>query len=87
MPEYVRVRHNETGHEYSVPKSLVRDDCKVVDKPALGRNGEPAPVLYRTKLGTPRPGSKQAQKRETKTPEATGSGNNASRLAAPKKEN
>lgn len=89
MPEYVRVRDDGTGHELTIRKSQLGDGMTKIDKPALSPSGEPAPVLYRTKLGTPRPGSKQDRKREsTKTSEATSPGDSAGHTSAsPKKEN
>lgn len=68
MPEPRRVRDPISGHEYTptagqlLVSRLTDDD--VIDKAALAPSGDVAPVLYRTPLGTPRPGTKAAQRRE-----------------------
>lgn len=41
MAEFVRVRNSKTGREYTT--ALVTDDEKVIDEPAIGRNGQPLP--------------------------------------------
>lgn len=51
MPEFVRVRDNETGHEYSVAAARVAatpDLWTQVEKPAAHPNGDPLPPKYRT---------------------------------------
>lgn len=50
-PDYVRVKDRDTGHEFSVRTELVNDEAhEVLDKPALGHDGLPAPVKYRTSI-------------------------------------
>lgn len=41
MPNFVRVKHNVTGHEYTKPEGAVRSDETVLDKPAVDVNGAP----------------------------------------------
>lgn len=67
MAEPRRVRDPISGHEYTptAGQMLVTalSDDDVIDKPALAPSGDIAPVLYRMPLGTPRPGTKVAQRR------------------------
>ena len=53
MPDYLRVRENGTGHEYSVVASAVEpDNHKVLDdEPAVDGNGNPLPPVESTKGG------------------------------------
>lgn len=68
MKEVRRVRDPISGHEYTasagqmIASSL--SDSDVIDKDPFAPSGDVAPVLYRTALGTPRPGTKVAQRRE-----------------------
>ncbi|HLR84950.1 MAG TPA: hypothetical protein VK059_08365 [Nocardioidaceae bacterium] len=49
MPKFVRVRDEATGHEYSTARVL--KGHKVLDKPAVDRNGELLPAKPRVDLG------------------------------------
>lgn len=70
--EYVRVKDRDTGHEYSVRTELVNDEAhEVLNKPALGNDGLPAPVKYRTSI--------------EEAPAKTGRPHDSSRTAAPTK--
>lgn len=53
MPDYVRVRDRDTGHEYTVRVDAVHPEAHEVleDKPALGHDGLPREVTYRVPLG------------------------------------
>lgn len=44
MPEWVRVKDKETGHEYSVPADQVVDGLDLLDKPGADRFGDPLPA-------------------------------------------
>ncbi|VXC08684.1 hypothetical protein [Aeromicrobium sp. 9AM] len=51
MTNFVRVRDNETGHEYSVAESrfdLEPDLFTKLDKPATDPTGEPLPAKHKT---------------------------------------
>lgn len=67
MPEYVRVRQDETGHELTVPAGYDLTGLTVIDEPALGRDGLPAPM----KPKTPSPRS-AARKKAPPPAEETG---------------
>jgi hypothetical protein len=49
MSEYLRVKDNETGHEFTIrAEEFDKALHTQVDKPALDAHGEPADVKYRT---------------------------------------
>lgn len=49
MADYIRVRDNDTGHEYTIPAHRLKKDAQSpVDKPAVGPSGEPLPPKHRT---------------------------------------
>ena len=49
MPEYVRVKDKQTGHEFSLPVgSFDESDATVLDKHATDPGGTPLPVKYHT---------------------------------------
>ena len=49
MSDYLRVKDNETGHEFTIRSDAYDKALHTkVDKPALDAHGEPAPVKYRT---------------------------------------
>lgn len=48
MPEYVRVRQDETGHEITVLADSDMTGLTVIKKPALDQHGEPAPMKPKT---------------------------------------
>ena len=49
MPDYVRVRDKDTGHEYTILAARFNDAAHTrIDKPALGRDGLPAAPKHRT---------------------------------------
>lgn len=89
MPDYVRVRDESTGHEFTIPRGRLTDGLKVIDKPAMTPSGRRRDVTYRLPLGTPRPGSKQERRRSTKkTSEAASLGKDAGQTSAtPEQEN
>lgn len=54
MPEFVRVRDSETGHEYSVVDSVpLAETQTIIDKPAVSPDGTPLPPKHN--LITPKP--------------------------------
>lgn len=91
MTDYIRVRDKSTGHEYTIPATRLVDGLTVIDKPALDRSGDPAPVKYRTRLGEPIPGGKTARKRaaqkKTTAAKRSTADENDGRSVAPEKEN
>lgn len=51
MPTYVRVKDNETGHEFSMPEGTFdEDDVTVLDKDATDVGGDPLPTKYHVTL-------------------------------------
>ena len=49
MPDYIRVRMNDAGHEITIRADRFdKDAATKLDKPALGPNGLPLPPKYRT---------------------------------------
>ena len=51
MSEYVRVRDKQTKHEYTVRADrVIPEGHTVLDKPALDRHGDPAPVKFNKPL-------------------------------------
>lgn len=50
MPEMVRVKDKTTGHEFSWPAHLVKgvEGVEVLDKPAVGDDGEVLPAKNKT---------------------------------------
>ena len=53
MPEFLRVKDKETGHEYSVPKVRYDADPDLytkVDKDATDPAGTPLPPKYKTSV-------------------------------------
>jgi len=74
MTEFVRVRDNGTGHEYSVSKryaeALKGDAISIIEKDALDDNGRPAPAKTRPRELDP------------KTEQATGEGDDVTPLSA-----
>ncbi len=70
MTDFVRVRDNETNHEYSVAVSRFDADPDLftkVDKPATNSSGEPLPPKYRTTVA-----KKAAENRATEPATAKG---------------
>ena len=45
MPDYVRVKHADTGHHYTVSRAKAMTDPKlrIIDAPAVDVNGRPLP--------------------------------------------
>lgn len=64
MPEYVRVKQSETGHEFSIVASALAafPELVVLDKPATRADGRPLPVKPHIKI--------PASQRSTAEPEA-----------------
>jgi hypothetical protein len=53
MPDYLRVKQKETGHELTILADHFNDEAYTkLDKPALDAHGEPAPVKYKTTVAT-----------------------------------
>jgi hypothetical protein len=55
MTEFVRVKDNDTGHEFSIPKRLAEglkgDSISILEKKeALDANGRPAPAKPNTRV-------------------------------------
>ena len=49
MPEYVRVKDRQTGHEFSLPDGTFDpDSVTVLKKDAVDPGGDPLPVKYKT---------------------------------------
>lgn len=49
MPDMIRVKATDTGHEYTIPADLFDKDAhEKLDRPALDVHGDIAPVKYRT---------------------------------------
>lgn len=83
--DYHRIKDPGTGAEFTY------DDAKVValdlaayviDKPALGPDGRPAPTKPRLPLGKALPGSVAERRRTKKTTEATVLGEEAGQTSA-----
>ena len=75
MPEYLRVKQKDTGHELSVTKAMydfAPDAYEVLDKPATDAGGNPNRAKHKTTV------AKAAAKRATKS-----TGNSASSEAGP----
>jgi hypothetical protein len=65
MPEWVRVRDKDTGHEYDVAPSAVRDDAHEVLEdypPNSGTTARPRPPKHRVdKDGKPATGARNSR--------------------------
>ncbi|WP_294567611.1 hypothetical protein [uncultured Arthrobacter sp.] len=49
MPEYVRVKDKQTGHEFSMPAGTFDEDAvTVLKKDAVDAGGEPLPTKHKT---------------------------------------
>lgn len=49
MPEYVRVKDKQTGHEFSLPEgSFDPEAVTTLEKDAVDPGGAPLPVKYKT---------------------------------------
>lgn len=49
MPEYVRVKDKQTGHEFSLPDGTFdTDSVTVLKKDAVDPGGDPLPVKHKT---------------------------------------
>ena len=68
MPDYVRVKHTETGHHYTVSRAKAMTDPKlrIIDAPAVDINGRPLPPKTHQTLAEavdkPKPVTKEAIK-------------------------
>lgn len=51
MPEHIRVKQDDTGHEFTIPATRLVEGLTPIDKPALGRDGTPALPTYRVPMG------------------------------------
>lgn len=60
MPEYVRVKDKETGHEYSTNRYSADVHTKL-DKPAVGPGGEVLPMKPKTTVAKQAAGKKAAE--------------------------
>lgn len=81
MPEYVRVKQPETGHELSMVASAAQAaGLTPLDKPATKSDGTPLPPKYRIALGERSPGAHKSLSTKGRKPTATG------RKATPEKE-
>lgn len=72
MPEYLRVRDKDTGHEYSIRAEHLNEDAHtVLKKPALDNHGDPAAMKPREPLGrraTKKAAAKKTASSGTKSP-------------------
>lgn len=63
MPDFVRVKQAETGHELTVPRehfeAVPKDAYVLLDKPAVDAAGTPLPAKHRTSV------SHEAAKKQT----------------------
>lgn len=48
MPDFVRVRDQITGHEYSISRKAVRRHHSVLDAPAVDRGGRPLRPVHKS---------------------------------------
>lgn len=65
MPTYLRVRDNETGHEFSVVESAFdADSTTVIDEPATDVNGDPLPAVEKSTRSGGKSGQKAASDKE-----------------------
>lgn len=49
MSEFIRVKDNDTGHEFTIRAGqFVEGAMKEIDKPALDNGGEPLPPKHKT---------------------------------------
>lgn len=48
MPKFVRVRHKDTGHEFTIADTAVSDMHKVLDAPAVDGAGRPLRAIHKT---------------------------------------
>ena len=68
MPDYVRVKHTETKHHYTVSRAKAMTDPKltIIDAPAVDINGRPLPPKTHQTLAEavdkPKPATKEAAK-------------------------
>lgn len=77
MPEYIRVRQNATGHEFTVRADSDLTGRTVIDRPAVDRNGRIIPPKYKTTVAaaaksTRKPAEKPAEKPTEKPAGKTG---------------
>lgn len=55
MPDYLRVKQSDTGHELTVSRSMydfAPDSYSVLDKPATDAGGNPLPPKHKTSVST-----------------------------------
>ena len=68
MPDYVRVKHADTGHHYTVSRAKAMTDPKlrIIDAGAVDVNGRPLPPKPHQTLAEavdkPKPATKEAAK-------------------------
>lgn len=86
MPEHVRIKDPATGAEFTYDTAKVDAlglSAHVIDKPALGPDGLPAPTKPKLPLGEPLPGGDADRRRTRKqTAGATASGEEAGQSSA-----
>ena len=68
MPDYVRVKHADTKHQYTVSRAKAMTDPKlrIIDAPAVDVNGRPLPPKAHQTLAEAVDKPKPAQKEATK---------------------
>ena len=68
MPDYVRVKHADTKHHYTVSRAKAMTDPKlaIIDAPAVDVNGRPLPPKAHQGLAEAVDKLKPAQKEATK---------------------
>lgn len=74
MTEYLRLKDPVTGDEFTYDIAKIEAlglEAYIIDKPALGRNGLPAPTKPNVPLGEALPGSEQDQRHQAEQQAAT----------------
>lgn len=96
MTDYVRIKDPSSGAEYTYTRAQLAvtglTEADIIDRPALGPDGLPAPAKPSLPKGTPLPGSAQERRRSRKTAspkttEAISPGKDAGQTSAADKEN
>lgn len=63
MPEYVRVKQKDTGHEVTILRSMydfAPDAYSLLDKPATNAGGDVLPAKFKTTVATEAAAKKKA---------------------------
>lgn len=66
MPEYVRIRDKQTGHQFSIPAHRFDADRHAkTGRDAVDERGEPLPVKYQTTVNQAADKKKPGQKADS----------------------